>query len=154
MASEAKNIFERGPYIQLAAFCERVLREADGVLSLIRIVDVINHTERNPNPPEEMPEIHYPLYLVLSLKSGISRGRHNISITPEQPSGETLSPISLSVNMEGEGKGANIASRIDIPYKLEGLYWFIVQFDDQVITRISLEVRYSRMVTGPATPSP
>ena len=151
--SEIHNPFERGPHIQIAAFCERVLREGDGVLSLIRVVDRITHSEGGPNPPEEMPEFHFPLNLVISLKSGIARGRHDITIIPEQPSGETLPPISLSVTMEGEGKGINIASRVDIPYKLEGLYWFRVLFDRQVITRIPLEVRYSRMVTGPATPS-
>jgi hypothetical protein len=153
MPVEARNPFERGPYVQIAAFCERVLREADGVVSLIRVVDVIAHTEQGPTPPEEMPEFHFPLFLVITLKSGTARGRHDITIIPEQPSGETLPPITLSVNMEGEGKGINITSRIDLPYKMEGLYWFNVQFDRQLITRLPLEVRYSRMVTGSSTPS-
>jgi len=154
MVGERRNPFERGPYIQLAVFCERMLREADGVLSLIRVVDVVTHTERSPNPPDEMPEVHYPLTLVITLKSGAARGRHGITIIPELPSGETMPPVTMSVRMEGEGRGTNIISRIDIPYRLEGLYWFNVQFDNQVITRIPLEVRYARMVTGQATPSP
>ena len=148
MPVEVRNPFERGPYVQVAAFCERVLREADGVLSLIRVVDRITHTEHGPTPPEEMPEFHFPLFLVITLKSGTARGRHEITITPEQPSGETLQPITVSVNMEGEGKGVNITSRIDIPYKMEGLHWFKVQFDGQTITCLPLEVRYSRMVTA------
>jgi hypothetical protein len=154
MANEVRNPFERGPYVQLATFCERILREADGVISLIRVVDTITHNERGPNAPEEMPEFHYPLFLIIILKSGTARGRHEITITPEQPSGETLQPMTMSVNMEGEGKGVNITSRIDIPYRLEGLYWFNIQFNKQIITRIPLEVRYSRMVTGPAKPTP
>jgi hypothetical protein len=152
MVEEIRNPFERGPYIQTATFCERVLREADGVLSLIRVVDVITHTERRPDAPEQMPEVHYPMDLLISLKSGTARGRHEITIIPEQPSGETLQPITISVNMEGENKGANIHSRIDIPYKFEGLYWFKILFDRQTITRIPLEVRYSRILTGPPTP--
>lgn len=152
MVGEIRNPFERGPYIQTAVFCERVLREADGVLSLIRVVDIITHAERRPDAPEQMPEVHYPLDLLISLKSGTARGRHEITIIPEQPSGETLQPITISVNMEGENKGANIHSRIDIPYRFEGLYWFNVLFDRQTITRIPLEVRYSRMLTGPPTP--
>jgi len=154
MTTEIRNPFERGPYVHLAVLCERVLREADGVISLIRVIDRITHTERSPDAPEEMPEVHYPLFLAVNLKSGTARGRHNITITPEQPSGETLQPITVSVNMEGEGKGINIGSRIDIPYKLEGLHWFNIQFDNQIITRIPLEVRYSRMVTGPPSPNP
>lgn len=154
MANEARNPFERGPYVNIATFCERVLREADGVASLIRVVDVITHNERGPNPPLEMPEIRYPLTLFINLKSGTTRGRREITIIPEQPSGESLEPRSLSANFEGEGKGVNITSRIDIPYKYEGLYWFIIEFEGRVITRIPLEVRYSKMVTGRATPSP
>lgn len=152
MPEQVRNPFERGPYVQIAAFCERVLREADGVVSLIRVVDVITHTERGPNAPAELPEFHFPLFLVITLKSGTARGRHEITIIPEQPSGETLQPITLSINMEGEGKGVNITSRIDLPYRMEGLYWFNVQFDQQVITRLPLEVRYSRMVTSSTTP--
>jgi len=152
MVEEIRNPFERGPYIQTAVFCERVLREADGALSLIRVVDVITHTERRPDAPEQMPEVHYPLDLLISLKSGTTRGRHEITIIAEQPSGETLQPITISVNMEGENKGANIHSRIDIPYKFEGLHWFKILFDRQTITRIPLEVRYSRILTGPPTP--
>jgi hypothetical protein len=152
MTDDLRNPFERGPYVQVAAFCERVLREADGVLSFIRVIDIITHPERGPNPPLEMPEFHFPLFLVITLRSGTARGRHEVTITPEQPSGETLQPITLSVLMEGEGKGVNITSRIDIPYKLEGLHWFNVYFDDLIITRIPLEVRYSRMVTASSNP--
>jgi len=30
-----------GPYVQVAAFCEQVLQERDGVHSLIRIIDTV-----------------------------------------------------------------------------------------------------------------
>jgi hypothetical protein len=153
MVEEFKNPFEYGPYVQVAALCERVLTEADGVLSLIRIVDVINHTARGPDPPREMPEVHYPLSLVLTLKSGTTRGRHDVTITPELPSGETLRPFTTTVQMEGEGKGANIVAAMDIPYTLEGLYWFNIKFDEKVLTRLPLQVRYSRTATGRPTPS-
>ena len=154
MSPEIHNPFERGPYVQLAAFCERTLREGDGVLSLIRVVDVITHSERGSNPPDIMPEFHYPLTLVISFKSGTARGRHEIAIIPEQPSGETLPPAITSVNFEGEGKGANIVSRLDIPYRYEGLYWFSVLINNQLITRVPLEVRYTRTITAPPTGNP
>jgi hypothetical protein len=153
MTNELRNPFERGPYVQVAGFCEYALRESDGVLSMIRLVDRITHTERGPNPPDEMPEVHYPLNLVIILKSGTARGRHDITIIPEQPSGETLAPATTSINLEGEGKGVNIVTRIDIPYKLEGLYWFKVLFDSKIITRVPLEIQYARMVSGRTTES-
>jgi hypothetical protein len=152
---EIRNAFEQGPYVQVAAFCERVLTEANGTLSLVRVVDIVTHAERRPDAPKEMPEIHYPLSLVLMLKSGRARGRHEITIKPELPSGEFLPPITLTVQLEGEGKGVNLVSQIDIPYKLEGLYWFNVYFNEVLLTRISLEIRYSRLVAGSAAaPNP
>ncbi|MFC2069748.1 DUF6941 family protein [Chloroflexota bacterium] len=154
MTKEKQNTFSRGPYVQIAAFCERLLREGDGVLSLIRIVDRITHTEYGPNAPHDMPEIQYPLTLVLTLKSGTARGRHDITITPEQPSGETLRPFTQSIMMEGENKGANMVMPINMPYKFEGLYWFNIMFDDQIMTRIPLEVRYTRTIAGQSTPEP
>ena len=153
--TEERNVFEYGPYVQVAALCERVLREGDGVLSLIRLVDVINHTERGPEPPEEMPTVRYPLTLVLSLKSGRARGRQDVTVTPELPSGETLPPVSTTVQLEGEGRGANIVAPLDIPYSLEGLYWFNIRLGEHILTRLPLQVRYSRTVTaGPATTGP
>ncbi len=147
---EIGNPLEQGPYVQVAAFCERVLREADGVVSLIRIVDIITHTERGPSPPKEMPSIRYPLMLVLMLKSGRAKGRHEVTMTPELPSGETLPSIVTTVQLEGEGRGFNIISQVDIPFRLEGLHWFHVRFDDQALTRLPLQIRYSRLVSGSA----
>ena len=151
MSPQISNPFERGPFVQIAALCERTLREGDGVLSLIRVVDVITHTEATPDPPENMPEFHYPLTLVITLKSGSTRGRHQITITPELPSGETMPPASTSVNFEGENKGVNIVSGFDIPYRYEGLHWINVYLDNIIITRLPLVVRYNRVVTPAQT---
>ena len=151
---EPQNSFEHGPYIQLATFCERVLREADGVISLVRVIDVINHTARGPNAPRDMPEVRYPLMLVITIKSGKTRGRHDVRIVPEMPSGETMPSVTISVQMEGEHRGVNLVNELDIPYKLEGLYWFNVYFDDRLFTRIPLQVQYSRLAAGLTTTSP
>ena len=148
MTEKPTNPFERGPYVHLATFCENVLQETTGVISLIRSVDVVTHVERGTNPPQEMPEFHYPLTLVISLKSGTARGRHNVKVVPRMPSQETLPPQDFSVNMEGEGKGVNLILKMDTPYKYEGLYWFDIIFDGNLITCIPLEVRYSRMAVS------
>ena len=39
-----------GPYLLQAYLCERVLREGDGVATLVRIVDLINHREVGLGP--------------------------------------------------------------------------------------------------------
>ena len=47
--------FEGGPYLITAAFCEQVIEDKSGVLSLIRIVDRMYITAQGPNAPDEMP---------------------------------------------------------------------------------------------------
>lgn len=148
MTEENKNPFEQGPYVQVAAFCERVMEEKDGVLSLIRIVDLINHTESGADPPQDLPAFRYPLNLVLILKPGRARGRTEILVTPELPSGEAGPPMTLPMRFDGETRGTNVIGKIDMEWTMEGLYWFNVTISGQLLTRLPVEIRYSRQVTG------
>lgn len=147
--------FERGPYLTTATFCEQVLQEATGVLSLIRIIDRMNITASGPTAPEDMPPAQLNWTLVISLKSGDARGSHPVKIVPQLPSGETKDPIILSVHLEGDNKGQNIVSKMNMTLEIPGIYWFNIYVDDQLITRVPLEVIYSRIVTpSPQMPPP
>ncbi len=77
---------ETGPYIQAAAFCENVIEDKTGVLSLIHLIDTLTHTVGGPEPPAEMPSVPWHMKLVLRLKAGRARDRHEIKIVPELPS--------------------------------------------------------------------
>ncbi|MGH9740926.1 MAG: hypothetical protein ACRD51_01105, partial [Candidatus Acidiferrum sp.] len=46
---------EGGPYLQMACFCEKVLNEKDGVLSIIRVIDRLTVNASGPDSPEQMP---------------------------------------------------------------------------------------------------
>lgn len=140
--------FEQGPYIQVAAFCDQIIEDKTGALSLIRIVDILTHPETGPEPPAEMPPVMHRMKLILMLKSGRARGRHEVKIVPELPSSETKEPIALSVHLEGEEKGANIVADVSFTFTMEGLYWFNVYLNEVVFTRIPFRVRYVRLVTG------
>lgn len=143
---------EGGPYVQAACFCNMVIEDKTGALSLIRIIDMLTHTQTGPNPPEEMPPVPYEGTLVLMLKSGRAMGRHNLKIVPELPSGETQDSIVTSVHFEGDEKGQNVISNLRYVFTQEGLHWFNVYLDDDKLTAIPFRVRYHRVVTGP-TPS-
>lgn len=142
--------FERGPYLTTATFCEQVLQEGSGVLSLIRIVDRMIITASGPDTPEQMPPAQLNWTLVVTLKSGDARGSHPVKIVPQLPSGETRSPVTLSAHLEGDNKGQNLISRMNMLLQMPGIYWFHIYVDDQLITKVPLEVIYSRIVTpGP-----
>ena len=139
--------FEQGPYIQMAGLCDQVIEDKTGVLSLIRIIDTITHREAGPNAPAEMPPFNYPIKMVIMLKAGRARGRHELKILPESPLGETKQPYIQSIQMEGEERGVNHIINMLFTFTMEGLYWFNVYFDDALLTRIPLRIKYNRMVT-------
>ena len=139
--------FEQGPYIQVAGLCEQVIEDKTGVLSLIRIIDTITHTEARPDAPVDMPSITYPIKLVIMLKSGRARGRHELKIVPELPSGENKDPLTQSIQMEGEERGTNNIINMLFTFTMEGLYWFNIYLDDSLLTRLPMRIKYNRVVT-------
>jgi hypothetical protein len=139
--------FEQGPYIQMAGLCEQVIEDKTGALSLIRIIDTITHTEARPDAPTEMPPVTYPMKMVIMLKSGPARGRYDLKIVPQLPSGETKSPLVRTIHMEGEERGVNNIMNMLFTFTIEGLHWFNVYLDDALLTRIPLRIKYNRITT-------
>ena len=144
--------FEQGPYIQMAGLCEQVIEDKAGSFSLIRIIDTITHTEAHPDAPTDMPPVTYPMKLVIMLKSGRARGRHELKIIPELPSGENKPPFTRSAQMEGEERGFNNIINMVFTFTMEGLYWFNIYLDDSLLTKIPLRIKYNRVVTQGTLP--
>jgi hypothetical protein len=140
---------EQGPYLKTAVFCEHVLREVDGVPSLVRIVDRITHTRTGPDAPVEMPPVPYNLRAFISLTSGEARGSHEVKIELEEPSGLRKPSMASTVLFEGEDKGVNLVLNIAATFEHQGLYWFNVYLDDKLLTKMPLRVIYSRVTHGP-----
>lgn len=145
--------FETGPFLALAVFCEQVIEDKSGVLSLIRIVDRMYVYASGPAAPEEMPPSILNWFMVLSFKAGEARGSHPIKIERELPSGLKTEPIVLSAHFEGGNRGTNIISKLNMKLEMPGIYWFRIYVDDQFTTQIPVEVIYSRTVT-PQPPAP
>ena len=60
-----------GPYLSVAVLCEKVLREADGVSSIIRIVDRITVSAKGKEAPPDMPPVPVNLTAVIGRVDGI-----------------------------------------------------------------------------------
>ena len=144
--------FEQGPYLNVAAFCEQVIEDKSGVLSLIRIVDRMNIIAQGPTAPEQMPPANLNWFLVLIMKSGEARGSHPIRIELETPSGIRSQSISFSAHFEGGNRGTQTISQLNMRLETPGIYWFRIHIDDQFMTQVPVEVIYSRIVTPPAPP--
>jgi len=143
-----------GPFIQAACFCETVIEDKLGVLSLIRIIDTLTHTQAGETPPDELPPFPHTFKLVIMLKSGEAKGRFNLRVEPELPNGSTEKSIVLTAYFEGKEKGQNIIVDMAFVFKLEGLYWFNIFLDDKKLTSMPLRVKYNRVIIGANRPTP
>jgi hypothetical protein len=151
---------ETGPHIITATFCEKVLIEPDGVMSLIRLVDRFTQTATGLEPPAQMPPFvltERDLRMVITLKSDQAKGRSTIKIVAEAPSG-IKTPIGESdVNLPGGNQGVQLNIGVNFAFQHEGVYWFDVLLggphheEDVLITRVPLEVLYQRQRV-PASP--
>ena len=145
-----------GPYLTAAYFCEKVLREQDGVLSTIRIVDrwTVN------GPTEAMPLTVIQASIVVLLKSGLYRGTGRITATPISPSNQRMEPIILPVVFGGDDdNGGGAVLPIGFPAQEDGLYWFEISLEGQglpayVVTCIPMRVVYLRIGPTLGRPSP
>ncbi len=137
--------FETGPHLKMACFCERVLREVDGVATLVRVIDRLTHTESKADAPEEMPPVTYEMKLVIMLIPDQALGRHELKVERELPSGIRDKPIAMTVQMEGGNRGANIVMDTKMTFPLEGLYWFNVYLDEVLLTKMPFQVLYQRI---------
>jgi len=130
-----------GPYVTAAFFCERVLREADGVPSFIRAVDtwIVNGST------ESMTMNVLPMTVVVMMRSGARRGPAQLTLTPTTPSGNKMPTIAIPVEFEGDDdKNLLAMGTIGFPVSEPGPYWFDVAVDGHVLTRTAIRVSYLR----------
>jgi hypothetical protein len=80
------------------------------------------------------------LYALISFKSGSAKGRHTVKWITETPSGIRLPEQLLPVLFEGDDRGVNLVLNINMVVDQEGVYWFEVILEDQLLTRIPLRI--------------
>lgn len=137
-----------GPYLTGAVICEKVLREADGVLSAIRMIDRVIVSITQGQAPAEMPPLPINLTALLMFKSGFARGPYTVRIKSISPSHRELSSVELPILLEGEDRGANLVLNLGFQAQEEGLYWFEVSLLDTLVTKMPLRVVYQRVAVS------
>lgn len=141
------------PLLKAALVCETVIQRADGILSLINIVDRRIVTAQGQDLPPEMPPQEWEFYLVLMFVSGVYVGKASLAVAVQSPDG-LRKPIHSSEHFfEGEDRGANFIVRMKFTFKTEGLYWFEVYMNDTPMTRVPVRILYNR-VTQQLLPPP
>jgi hypothetical protein len=137
---DQKNLLSA--WLQAALFCEKVLKEADGVFSFIRVIDRFNLLGAS----KEIGTHLIRFTLVVVFKVGILRGKNTIRIRPISPTGKEMQSMEFPLLFEGdEDRGAGVIGEINFPVDEEGLYWLDVYLLDELITRMPLRVTYQQI---------
>jgi hypothetical protein len=133
-----------GPYVAVAVFCEHILTEKDGTLSVIRIRDTFDIQPAPSNTRINTPPIA-PIPALISFRSGGAKGKKLVSIEVTTPSGKKLkSQMNLPVIFEESQLGVNLITTIDLEIEEVGVYWFDVLIDNQIMTRMPLKINILR----------
>lgn len=138
--AEQKEIFKA--HLSMAVFCEKVLRESDNVLSVIRVIDRFNVF--GPTPALTQPQL-LPFTVLISFKSGILRGKQLLEIRPISPSGSDMQRLSFPMLFEGDDERGNaLIAQMSLSFSEEGLYWFDVYLNEESVTRMPLRITYQQ----------
>jgi hypothetical protein len=143
-----------GPWVAMAVFCEQVIEDKQGILTLVKVIDrlTVEAQASGVEPPAQLPPGTIQLTFVISVKAGNSKGRSEIQTDLEGPDGLTRPIASHSVNFVAPHYGTNLINRIALGFQHEGVYWFTVKADGKVLTRAPLEILYMRSATPSAGP--
>jgi hypothetical protein len=133
-----------GLYLNFAVICEKVLRETDEVLSLIRIVDQLTVTvvtTPGADVPQELPPTpSVPLTLAVGFKSAGYVGPVPVRLRVETPAGVRLPEFETIPQITGADRGVNLIFPMQLPVQDEGTYWFVVEVSGAEVTRVPLRI--------------
>ncbi len=137
--------FDTGPYVSVAAFCERVLQEKDNVLSAIRIIDQINVQAQGGAAPDDLPAgSTIQSTLLVMLKAGDARGPQTIQVVVEDPVGTRReSPEQSVIFSPGPAGGVSVIIPMAIQLSSAGLYWADILINHRLVSRVPLGVNYT-----------
>ncbi len=139
------------PYVAAAVFCEQALEEKDGVMSLIRIVDRFAFRAEVRDAPDPMPPIALSVVASIAFKSGEYVGSRTLVLRANSPSA-TVTPIfQIPVQFHGGTQGIYIKGNLSIRFNTPGVHWIDVLLDDELKTRMPIEILHERPDEEPAT---
>jgi len=130
-----------------ALTCEKILREEDGVISAIRIVDLFT-VSINPNIPIEQQPVQMSLLIRVMLAPNDS-GDHRLSVKLVRPDGEvaelgTLFAGKIETQYPGTPIGLTLNAGLQIVPRQEGTHYAIAVLDGDEVVKTGFTLRKTR----------
>ena len=129
---------QAGPYVALAVFCTRIDRQTDGSTDVVGVVETLNL-----DSPFSPPITNNSLMMtaVVSVRGDTMRGAYPLAIRGHYPDGTPGTTLSQLIEFSDAQPTATIALPIQIAIGELGEYWFDVTLDQQLLTRVRLDVK-------------
>jgi hypothetical protein len=149
------------PHLAAAVFCEQALEDKEGMMTVVRILDVLIVAPPSDwsLPPEGAKEAKpaVPVLAFVSFKSGDAKGEYGFRFDMILPSGKREKMAEGRLNFLGNENGVNVKLAAFAPVAEEGLLWYEVLVDDILFTRMPLRIRHAKpqqQATPETRPSP
>ena len=145
-----------GPFLAAAVFCENVIDEKDGMISVVRIVDGCS-ISINEDAPPDFPSKANPIRIsqsaLIVIRTGDSPGKHNLKLIVQSPPGKRKAQPVQEVNLTPEQNGgANVKINAILEAFSPGMFWFDVYIDGKRVTRMPYNLQIKRVTS--TAPSP
>jgi hypothetical protein len=130
------------PFVTIATACDNILAEADGVLSVIRIVDRYAITALHQFKDQfRDADIALPIKALICLKSGDFQGEGELSLKIQLPDATRKDfPEKWTLLMEGEEKGVNINLEFGMSSKHIGLSWIEIYWNNEFLSKFPIRL--------------
>ncbi|MGA2384445.1 MAG: hypothetical protein ABSD56_02150 [Bryobacteraceae bacterium] len=126
------------PLVTAALLCEKVIAEADGVPTIIRVVDNYKITVVPELPPNIVPSIIVTAFF--GLKPGDLRGEQEFTVTLRKPDGSlTEVPKTFKASFDAPEGGLNFTVTLGIAAQ-EGLYYLDLYWKGEVLASTPFKV--------------
>lgn len=96
-----------------------------------------------------MPPTSLNLMLAVILRAGVMQGQMNVGLSLATPSGTDNQIGSVPVLFEGQDRGVNLVTNLNLTVGEQGLYWIGIHLEGQFLTRVPLRILYQRIGIGP-----
>lgn len=139
------------PWVLVATFCQTAIVEANtGNLSVIRVIDTLpligTTREMQPTPVQ--------LTMAILFKSGEMHGQYNVRLRCNSPSQVQTEGPEIPFYFEGGDRGVQAVMPVGLYANEQGIYWFDVLLEGDIITRVPLRVIYQHVQIPPGMTGP
>jgi hypothetical protein len=153
MASEAspekpaEEAGQPGPWLRAALVCERIILEADGTPTLVRVIDRVYGTRMTFGPTGHLADapadaavseatLPLQMFLFISWMTGPVQVERDVEIRLERPDGSRVTLFSDHITFEGGYLALNIHLGMFLDAESKGLFIADVLVSGQLQTRI------------------